>query len=132
MTTPRTILVLAVGLLAGAIGFYAGLFALLAVTGLDSPGWAPVAQLTGSAIFIAAGVSMAAGLAFDRVVRLTIALTTTGVAAGMGIMALDLDFEAAIVAALILVIAAAAVTNAVDGSRSSDDSHRSDSPSSTG
>ena len=106
MTTPRTILILVAGLLAGAIGFYAGLFALLAITGLDSPSWAPLAQLTGSALFIAAAVSVTAGLSKERAAALTLALTTIGAFAGLAIMALDLDFEAAIVGALLLVAVA--------------------------
>ena len=82
MTTPRTVLIVVAGLLAGAIGFYAGLFVLLAITGLDSPSWAPVAQLTGSALFIAAAVSMTAGLSKERAVALTLALTAIAAIVG--------------------------------------------------
>lgn len=132
MTTSRTLLVAATGLFAGAIGFYAGLFVLLAITGLDSPGWSPVAQLTASALFIAAAVSVAAGLSKDRGAALTFALTTVGAVAGLVIMALDLDFEAAIVGALLLVVVATASAHALDRSQIAEQSRPSDSTVSTG
>lgn len=124
MTTSRTLLVAVAGLLAGAAGFYAGLFSLLAITGLDAPSWAPLAQLAGSAVFIGAATSITAGLAMSRAVGLTVALTMIAIGAGATIMALDLDFEAAIVAALSLVAVSTfgsriLTASAADHSRSS-------------
>lgn len=112
MFTPRTVLILVVGLVAGAIGFYAGLIALLAVTGLDDPGWAPVAQLTGSALFTAVAVSMASGLKRTRI-GFVLAATAAGALAGFVVLALDLDFEAAIVAALVILGAATVVVQSL-------------------
>lgn len=118
MFTPRTVLILVVGLVAGAIGLYAGLIALLAVTGLDNPGWAPVAQLTGSALFAAVAVAMASDLENKRAGFVS-AVTAAGGFAGLAVMTLDLDFEAAVIAALVILGAATIVAQSLDKPSSS-------------
>ncbi len=94
-------------LLGGAVGFYAGLAALLAATGLDAPGWAPVAMVAGAGLFGGAAAGVAAGLPAPRVAAVGAVAAGAGGLAGLGVGRLLDSFEAAVVAAAVLALGAA-------------------------
>ncbi len=109
----RSILAFIAGLVAGAIGFYAGLFALLAVTGLDGAGSMPPVATAG-----AVGVGLAAVAAVNRLgVGRGVVLVLVGLAVGAGLGALlgqMVDSFEWTLAASALVIAVAAFWPAIN------------------
>lgn len=81
------------GLIAGAVGAYGGLFALLSATGLDNPSWAPVAMLTGAALLGSVTVGLIAKLPGSIVATLASAATVVGAVAGLIIRPLQDGYE---------------------------------------
>ena len=100
-------------LVAGAIGFFAGLFVLLATTGLERPSWAPVAMLTGAVLFGTAAAAILAGLPAPTIGGVTIAATVIGAIIGALLRILDDSYEWVIVAGIVLVTVAVAGTGAL-------------------
>lgn len=99
--------------LAGAVGFYGGLAVLLAFTGLDAPGWAPVAAVAGAGLCGAAAAGLTVRLPAALVAGMGAAGGLAGALAGLAVMHLGDSFDAAIVAAAVLVVAAAAAGHAL-------------------
>lgn len=108
----RWVLLASVGLAGGAFGFVAGVLLWLAVTGLESPGAMPVAQLTGAGLVAGLALGLAAGI--EATARLWLAAGTTlvGLLLGFAVRRWG-DLEWAIAAAAALVFAAVAVARSM-------------------
>ena len=70
------------GVVAGALGFFAGLFVLLAVSGLDQAGLAHVVTLGGAAFTGTAAVSLLAKLPATTTAGLSLGATELGAVIG--------------------------------------------------
>lgn len=110
----RQAFLLIVGLVAGVVGAYGGLFALLAATGLDEPGWAPVTMLAGAALLGSLAASLTARLSAATVVSLVVAATVAGAIVGVGIMQMRDSFDWMVGSGLALVIAVAVVARRLE------------------
>jgi len=112
----RVVIVSAIAVVAAAVGFYAGFFVLLAVTGLGAPAAVPAAGLAGAGLL----VGLVAGLGWRCRLAVTAALAAgtavVGAAVGGLLVWLGLDLGWVIVGGLALVIGADIV--AARGSRS--------------
>jgi len=96
------------GLVAGAVGFYAGLFGLLAVSGPESPEWSPVVMTGGAGLLGGAVIGVAAGRPTRQLVWLAI---TTGLAGALLGLLHD-SFEWTIVVGIALILGTATVVSA--------------------
>lgn len=108
----RWLVLLPVGLVAGAVGFIGGMLCLLVLTGLDRPSLAPVAQLTVTGLV--AGIVIGLVARIDRASAL--ALAAGGVIAGVviGLIVRSVgDYEWAIASALGLVVALAVTARSI-------------------
>lgn len=110
----RAIGLLIAGLVAGAIGAYAGLFVLLAATDLDRPGWAPVAMLIGAAFLSSVAVALLARLPAQAAAGLTTAGIVTGALAGSLVRMVNDSFEWTFAGAALIVAAVVTATRVVE------------------
>ncbi len=103
----RTAWLVIAGVVAGAVGYYAGLFLLLAVTGLDAAGWAPVAQLAGAGTVGGLVIGLLSEASSRSAWGLSIGGAVVGALLGAAVGELRDGFEWAIVAGVGLVTAMA-------------------------
>lgn len=105
----RVAIAIVAALVAAVLGGYVGLFALLSLTGLRQPSWAPVAMLTGAALVGSLTASLIAELSASTVVRLTATATTVGALVGLLILPMNDGLEWMIVSGVVLVSVVAIV-----------------------
>lgn len=101
----------AAGLIAGFIGFYAGLFALLSIWGLNAPSDVSATAMVASAClfgFFAIGLVARRGLASSAIIGLA-GLALGAIAGYINEITVD-SFEVAIAAAATLILGAAVAT----------------------
>lgn len=98
------------GVVAGAVGFLAGLFVLLSVSGLDRAGLAPVVALGGAALTGTATVSLLAKLSTRTTVGLSLGAAGLGAVIGSLLDFAGDSYDLSIVAGLILIAVATLVT----------------------
>jgi hypothetical protein len=110
----KALIQLVAGLLAGVIGAYAGLFALLSATGLDEPEWAPVAMLAGGALFGSATVTLIAKLPMSTVTTVTFVATVIGALVGLFVMTLGDSYDWTVGLGVLLIAAVVAVTRTLE------------------
>jgi hypothetical protein len=103
------------GLAAGAVGFYLGLFVLLAATGLERPGWAPVTMVAGAGLLGGAVAAGLAGLGFREVAVLASGAAASGAVLGALVSGLRDGFEWSIVAAALVVIGGSIAASRLSG-----------------
>jgi hypothetical protein len=111
MTSPimRTL----AGLAAGAVGFYLGLYVLLAVSGLSLPGWAPVTMVAGAGMLGGATTAALSDLRLAAVVGVAAAATSAGAVLGALLSGLNDAFEWTVLGAALLVVAASVASSAL-------------------
>jgi hypothetical protein len=99
-----------VGLIAGAAGFFGGLFAQLSAAGLDHPGWAPVAMLSGAALLGSVTVALTAKLPGRVVIAVAAATTVCGALLASALRMIGDSYEWVIISAVARITVAAAAT----------------------
>lgn len=110
----RQAILIAAALVAGFVGAYAGLFALLAATGLDAPGWSPVTMLAGAALFGSLAASLTARLPSRTVLALVGGSVVAGTLVGVLVMPLRDGFDWMVGCGVLLVIAVAVVARRLE------------------
>ncbi len=95
------------GLASAVAGGLAGLFVLFSLTGLEHPGWSPVAMLAGAGLFSAAVMGMIRSLGAATIAAIAVATSLVGAAIGVGVMQFRDSYDAAIAAGVGLVVAVA-------------------------
>lgn len=88
---------------AGAVGFYAGLLAFLAVTGLERPDWAPSMMVGGAGLFGAAAIGMMHRLSAARTIGLAMLGVLTGVLTGFLVGTIGDSYEWSIISGIALL-----------------------------
>lgn len=98
------------GLVTGAAGAYAGLFALLSITGLDQPDWAPVAMLVGAGL-VGTAVVMLIGKASPATLAVfTMTAALVGGITGLLVRQLGDSYEWTILTGVVIIGVAVAVS----------------------
>lgn len=109
----RTFLLIGAGLVAGFVGYYAGLYAWLALTDLSAPGWAPVVTIGGAGLL----GGLAIGLIARVPVRPALSIAIVGAGLGMGVGAalrmVNDSFELSVVSGLGLIVLLAVTARAM-------------------
>lgn len=108
-----------VGLVAGAVGFYGGLFLVLSIWGLDGTAWAPSVMLAGASLFGTAAVMIAAGCTSKSTTIGSIGASIGGALIGLVIDQLGNGFELSILSAVAIIAGGVGLTRSRDeGQRS--------------
>lgn len=115
----RIALLIGVSLVAGVVGYFLGMFALLTATGLDEATWLPVAALVGIGLASGIGVGLTARIPSRAALGLASAGAATGGLLGFGIKETVDSFEWAIVVGTILAIGVAVAARTLATNRSS-------------
>lgn len=102
------------GLAAGFVGFYAGLFVMLSIFGLEAPSEAAIAMVAGACLFGFVTVAAIAALPAGSIVSFGLVGLLTGALAGYVNEATVDSFELGIGLAAVLIIGAAIATTAYD------------------
>ncbi len=102
------------GLAAGFVGFYAGLFVMLSIFGLEEPSEAAIAMVAGACVFGFTAAAAIAALPARSIVSFGLIGLLTGALAGYVNEGTVDSFELGIAIAAVLIIGAAIATSAYD------------------
>lgn len=109
----RTFLLIGAGIVAGFVGYYAGLYVWLTLTNLSAPGSAPVVTIGGAGLL----GGLAIGLLARVPVRLALSIAIIGAGLGMGVGAalrpVNDSFELSIVSGIGLIVLLALTARAM-------------------
>lgn len=103
--------------IAGAVGFYAGLLALLAVTGLEQPEWAPSMMVGGAGLFGAAAIGMMHRLSTAMTIGLAVLGAMTGALTGFLVGTIGDSYEWSIISGIVLLGVLLSLVRATLGER---------------
>ncbi|MBT8207478.1 MAG: hypothetical protein KJO18_04325 [Acidimicrobiia bacterium] len=101
------------GVVAGAVGFLAGLFVLLSVSGLERADLAPVVALSGAALTGTATVSLLARLPAATTAGLALGAAAVGAVIGSLLDFAGDSYDLSIVAGIILIAGATLVAASI-------------------